>query len=66
MINVYLEYFRTQLSRIGIDARSEKGANAVEYILIALLIAVAIFGTFRLLGQQIDTVADDILSKLGG
>jgi Flp pilus assembly pilin Flp len=66
VINVYLEYFRAQLGRVGIDIRSEKGANAVEYILIALLIALFIFGAFQALGIKIGDVASNITDSLDG
>lgn len=66
MINVYLEYFRVQLNKIGIDARSEKGANAIEYILIAALIALVIFGIFTLLGLRVRDLACEVQKGLGG
>jgi Flp pilus assembly pilin Flp len=64
VINVYLEYLRAQLSKVGINPQSERGANAVEYILIASLIALAIFATFKILGEEISSLATEITNKL--
>ncbi len=47
-------------------AKSEDGATAIEYALIAAGISVAIVATVLLLGGQIDTVFNDILTALGG
>lgn len=44
--------------------KDEEGATAIEYGLIAGLIAVAIVTTVGLLGTEINTTFDKILQKL--
>ena len=44
--------------------RDEEGATAIEYGLIAGLIAVALVGTLGLLGGQLDTTFKAILDAL--
>ncbi|MDL5035896.1 Flp family type IVb pilin [Comamonas sp. Y6] len=46
--------------------RDEEGATAIEYGLIAGLIAVAIMTTVGLLGKELDTLFTSILNKLKG
>lgn len=46
--------------------RDEEGATAIEYGLIAGLIAVAIMTTVGLLGKELDTLFASILNKLKG
>lgn len=41
-----------------------EGATAIEYALIAGLIAVAIAGTLALIGPQLDTLFQDVNSGL--
>lgn len=44
--------------------RDEEGATAVEYALIAALIAVAIIGTVKGVGDQLVNVFQDIINAL--
>jgi pilus assembly protein Flp/PilA len=44
----------------------EKGATAVEYGLLVALIAAIIIATVVLLGQEINTAFQDILTPLQG
>ena len=44
--------------------RCEKGANAVEYALVASLIAIAAVGAYRLLGTSIDTMINNVASAM--
>jgi len=46
--------------------KREDGATAIEYAIIAGLIAVIIIGAARALGVQIGTVFTDITTALGG
>lgn len=46
--------------------KDEEGATAIEYGLIAALIAVVIMGTLAAIGTQLDELFEDILVKLGG
>lgn len=45
-------------------AKDESGATAIEYGLIAALIAVAIIGAAGLLGGQLSTLFNTITTKL--
>jgi pilus assembly protein Flp/PilA len=45
-------------------AKDESGATAIEYGLIAALIAVAIIGGGRLLGQEINTKFNGIAAQV--
>jgi pilus assembly protein Flp/PilA len=47
-------------------ARDESGATAIEYALIAALIAVTIVVSAGLLGEQIVAVFDDVTATLSG
>ncbi len=47
-------------------ARDEEGVTAIEYGLIAFLIAVAIVGTVTALGGRLNTVFTAIRTALGG
>jgi len=47
-------------------AKDESGATAIEYGLIATLIAVAIIVGARLVGTQLNIVFDNIATELGG
>ena len=40
--------------------RCERGANAIEYALVASLIAIAAFAAFESLGNKIDTMYNNI------
>ena len=44
--------------------RCEKGANAIEYALVASLIAVAAIGAFNNLANKIDTMYHNIGNQL--
>lgn len=46
--------------------KREDGASAIEYALIAGLIAVAIITTVGLIGEEMNTVFNTILEKLKG
>lgn len=48
------------------ENRKDRGATAVEYGLMVGLIAVAIIATVVLLGGQLNTLFDTVLTKLGG
>jgi len=55
-------YFKT---RFGLQS-SEEGATAIEYGILAALIALAIIGTVITLGGTLDGVFQDVDSGLGG
>lgn len=44
--------------------RCEKGANAIEYALVASLIAIAAVGAFNNLGNKIDTMYNNVSNNL--
>lgn len=46
--------------------KDEKGATAIEYGLIAALIAVAIIGGLGTLGGNLDGTFDDVADAVGG
>ncbi len=46
--------------------RDEEGATAIEYALIAALIAVVIAAALSPIGTQIQTIFGNILAKLQG
>ncbi|MDJ0946951.1 MAG: Flp family type IVb pilin [Kiloniellales bacterium] len=45
-------------------AKDESGATAIEYGLIAALIAVAAIGALTSVGSSLDTLFDGVASKL--
>ncbi|KAB2870143.1 MAG: Flp family type IVb pilin [Bauldia sp.] len=47
-------------------AKDESGATAIEYGLIAALIALAVIGGARLLGQEVGNTFNDIAEELQG
>lgn len=47
-------------------ARDEEGVTAIEYGLIAALIAVVIIGSVELVGTGLDGVFTDISTELNG
>ena len=47
-------------------ARDESGATAIEYALIAALIAVAIVGAATTLGEEIGTLFGTVETELSG
>jgi pilus assembly protein Flp/PilA len=40
--------------------RCERGANAIEYALVATLISIAAIGAFNYLGDKIDTMYNNV------
>ncbi|MCK6208950.1 Flp family type IVb pilin [Georgenia sp. EYE_87] len=48
------------------EGRRDKGATAVEYGLMVGLIAVAIIVTVGLLGDELDTLFDSVLTEIEG
>lgn len=46
--------------------KDEEGATAVEYGLLVALIAAVIIGTVQILGGQINTAFQAIVTALGG
>ncbi len=51
---------------IGKFINDEKGVTAIEYALIAALIAVVIIGGATALGTKINTVFGNIANKING
>lgn len=44
--------------------RCERGANAIEYALVASLISIAAIGAMQSLGGRIDFMLNNVASKL--
>jgi pilus assembly protein Flp/PilA len=44
--------------------RCEKGANAIEYALVATLISIAALAAFQNLGSKIDTMLNNVSNHL--
>jgi pilus assembly protein Flp/PilA len=44
--------------------RCDKGANAIEYALVASLIAIAAVGAFNSLGAKVDTMYNNVSNHL--
>lgn len=44
--------------------RCQKGANAIEYALVASLISIAALGAMSALGSKIDTMFNNVSNKL--
>ena len=44
--------------------RCERGVNAIEYALVATLIAIAAFGAMQVLGDKIDTMYNNVSNHL--
>lgn len=44
--------------------RCDKGANAIEYALVASLIAIAAVGAMQALGSKIDTMYNNVSNHL--
>jgi pilus assembly protein Flp/PilA len=55
------EWAMQRLTRI---LRCERGANAIEYALVATLIAIAAFGAMQALGNKIDTMYNNVSNHL--
>ena len=47
-------------------SRDERGATAVEYGLMVALIAAFIAATVGLVGEQVNTAFNDVLTAMGG
>ena len=47
-------------------ANDESGATAIEYGLIAALIAVVIIGALRLLGEELDSTFETVSDAISG
>ena len=56
----------TVLQSVKALANNERGATAIEYALIAALIAVAIIGAVTLVGGDVTSTFNSISSSLGG
>lgn len=54
------------LTRIRAFLRDEKGATAIEYGLIAALVAVVIIGAVTTMGGSITATFESITAGLGG
>ena len=44
--------------------RCERGANAIEYALVASLIAIAAYGAFQALGNRVDTMYGNVSNHM--
>ena len=55
------EWVMTRLMRI---LRCEKGANAIEYALVASLISIAALAAFQTLGDRINLMYGNVSNKL--
>ena len=44
--------------------RCERGVNAIEYALVAALIAIAAFGAMQTMGNKIDTMYSNVSNHL--
>ena len=53
------------IARLG-QLRNERGASAVEYALIVSFIALLIIAAVTGVGNQLITVFNNIITKLGG
>jgi len=54
----------TEMNLISRFVRDESGATAIEYGLIAALIAVAIITAVKLVGTNLSTTFDNVASNL--
>jgi len=52
------------IRRAALAIRNDKGATAIEYGLLAALIAVVIIGAVTLVGQGLDGVFDTVANAL--
>lgn len=63
-------YTKSGISEGGFEmfrrVKNEKGASAVEYGVMVALIATAIVATVGLLGSQLNTVFQGVVTTLGG
>ena len=51
----------TRLTRL---IRCERGANAIEYALVASLIAIAAYAAFQNLGNKVDSMYNNVSNNL--
>lgn len=67
MIRDFIENLFAQVSlQAARFHRDEEGVTAMEYGLIAALVAVAIIAAVSLVGTNLSSVFDEIASELGG
>jgi pilus assembly protein Flp/PilA len=52
------------MQRLTAILRCERGANAIEYALVATLIAIAAFAAMQALGNKIDTMYNNVSNHL--
>ena len=53
------------MCRLMLILRCERGANAIEYALVASLIAIAAVGAFQYLGNKVDTMYNNVSNHMG-
>jgi len=53
------------MRRLMLILRCESGANAIEYALVASLIAIAAVGAFQYLGNKVDTMYNNVSNHMG-
>jgi pilus assembly protein Flp/PilA len=56
------EWAMRRLARI---LRCERGANAIEYALVASLIAIAAIGAYKNLGARVDLMLNNVSNHIG-
>jgi len=49
-----------------LEGKKEEGQTLIEYALIAVLISIAVIVILGLVGVELDTVFEEILTALGG
>jgi pilus assembly protein Flp/PilA len=52
------------MQRLTQILRCQRGANAIEYALVAALIAIAAFGAMEAMGNKIDTMYNNVSNHL--
>lgn len=57
-----MSFIRTALRKL---ARDEQGATAIEYGLIAALIAVVCIGAFQMIGNNLNETLGEVAGHLG-
>ena len=53
------------MRRLMLILRCERGANAIDYALVASLIAIAAVGAFQYLGNKVDTMYNNVSNHMG-
>lgn len=53
------------MRRLMLILECEQGANAIEYALVASLIAIAAVGAFQYLGNKVDTMYNNVSNHIG-